>query len=60
VQKANQTIAENVLQTQYFLTLPPDCVQKLKGFVKTKAFKSNKTEAITEKIESMNERYRSR
>jgi len=55
VQKANELIAENVTQTQYFLTLPPDCVQKLKGFVKTKAFKSNKTEAIVEKIESMNE-----
>ena len=55
VQKANETIAENVLQTQYFLTLPPDCVQKLKGFVKTKSFKTNKTEAIAEKIDSMNE-----
>jgi len=55
VQKANETIAENVLQTQYFLTLPPDCVQKLKGFVRTKAFKSNKTEAIAEKIDSMDE-----
>ena len=50
-----QNAAETVKQSQYFLTLPPDCVQKLKGFVKTKSFKSNKTEAIVEKIDSMNE-----
>jgi len=58
VQKIRENIknaSENVKQSQYFLTLPPDCVQKLKGFVKTKAFKSNKTEAISEKIDSMNE-----
>jgi hydroxymethylpyrimidine pyrophosphatase-like HAD family hydrolase len=55
IQKTIEKAAENVKQTQYFLTLPSDCVQKLKGFVKTKAFKSNKTEAIAEKIEAMNE-----
>jgi len=42
-------------QTQYFLTLPPDCVEKLKNFVKTKAYKTSKTEAIAEKIDAMNE-----
>jgi len=52
---AREKIGENIKQTQYFLTLPPDCVQKLKGFVKTKAYKNNKTEAIAEKIDSMNE-----
>jgi hypothetical protein len=51
-----EKISENVKQTQYFLTLPPDCVQKLKGFVRSKAFKSNKTEAIVEKIEAMDEK----
>jgi hypothetical protein len=58
VEKIRQNLensTEYVKQTQYFLTLPPDCVQKLKGFTKTKAFKSNKTEAIVEKIDSMNE-----
>ena len=42
-------------QTQYFLTLPPDCVEKLKNFVKTKAFKTNKTEAVAQKIDAMND-----
>jgi len=42
-------------QTQYFLTLPPDCVEKLKGFVKTKAYKAGKTEAIAKKIDAMND-----
>ena len=42
-------------QTQYFLTLPPDCVEKLKNFVKTKAYKTSKTEAIAEKIDAMND-----
>jgi hypothetical protein len=42
-------------QTQYFLTLPPDCVEKLKNFVKTKAYKTGKTEAIAEKIDAMND-----
>jgi len=41
-------------QTQYFLTLPPDSVDKLKKFVKTKAFNHNKTDAIAEKIDAMN------
>jgi len=42
-------------QSQYFLTLPPDCVEKLKNFVKTKAYKTSKTEAIAEKIDAMND-----
>jgi hypothetical protein len=42
-------------QTQFFLTLPPDCVEKLRNFVKTKAFNTSKTEAITEKIDAMND-----
>jgi len=42
-------------QTQYFLTLPPDCVEKLKNFTKTKAYKTGKTEAIAEKIDAMND-----
>jgi len=43
-------------QSQYFLTLPPDCVEKLKNFVKTKAYKTSKTEAIAEKIDAMNDK----
>jgi hypothetical protein len=42
-------------QTQYFLTLPPDCVGRLKNFTKTKAFKLNKTGAILGKIDEMDE-----
>jgi len=42
-------------QTQYFLTLPPDCVDKLRHFVKTKAYMNNKTEAIAQKIDAMND-----
>jgi len=42
-------------QKQYFLTLPPDCIEKLKNFVKTKAYKTSKTEAIAEKIDAMND-----
>jgi hypothetical protein len=45
----------NERQTQFFLTLPPDCVEKLRNFVKTKAFNAGKTEAIAEKIDAMNE-----
>jgi hypothetical protein len=43
-------------QTQYFLTLPEDCVPKLKAFCKTKAFKADKTQAVVEKIDAMNEK----
>ena len=43
-------------QSQYFLTLPPDCVDKLRNFVKTKAYKENKTEAIAQKIDAMNDK----
>jgi hypothetical protein len=42
-------------QTQYFLTLPEDCVERLKAFCKTKAFRSDKTEAIIAKIDAMSE-----
>jgi len=42
-------------QTQYFLTLPPDCVDKLRQFVRTKAYMNNKTEAIAQKIDAMND-----
>lgn len=54
-QRAEPSIREE-RQSQYFLTLPPDCVEKLKNFVKTKAYNSNKTEAIAAKIDSMNEK----
>jgi hypothetical protein len=42
-------------QRQYFLTLPEDCVQRLKGFIKTKAYQSSKSEAIAAKIDAMDE-----
>lgn len=45
--------AEQVEQTQYFLTLPADCVRKLKGFCKTKAFKADKYQAVADKIETV-------
>jgi hypothetical protein len=48
-------VARDERQTQFFLTLPPDCVDKLRNFVKTKAFNTSKTEAITEKIDAMND-----
>ena len=51
----NETPCADERQTQYFLTLPPDCVEKLKNFVKTKAYKTGKTEAIAEKIDAMND-----
>ena len=38
----NETPYADERQTQYFLTLPPDCVEKLKNFVKTKAYKQAK------------------
>jgi hypothetical protein len=55
IQEAAKTTAEAIAQTQYFLTLPPDCVSKLKAFVKTKAYKAGKTEAIAAKIDAMND-----
>ena len=48
----NETSYMDERQTQYFLTLPPDCVEKLKNFVKTKAYKTSKTEAVAEKIDA--------
>jgi hypothetical protein len=54
-EKLEKTVSSAVHQTQYFLTLPEDCVSKLKSFVKTKAYKANKTEAIAQKIDQMNE-----
>ena len=42
-------------QTQFFLVLPPDCIERLRNFVKTKAFNSDKTDAIIKKIDSMND-----
>ena len=48
---------EEVEQTQYFLNLPADCVKKIKGFCKTKAFKFDKHQAIAEKIESIDEEF---
>ncbi|MDR2490260.1 MAG: hypothetical protein LBD20_02540 [Spirochaetaceae bacterium] len=42
-------------QTQFFLTLPPDCIDKLRNFIKTKAYNANKTEAISQKIDAMND-----
>lgn len=47
--------AEQVEQTHYFLTMPADCVKKLKGFCKTKAFKADKYQAIADKIESVDD-----
>lgn len=47
----NQDNAIN--QKQYFLTLPPDTIKKLKSFIKTKAFKEDKTKAICDKIENV-------
>lgn len=44
-----------VEQTQYFLTLPADCVRKLKNLTKTKAYKLDKYKAIADKIDSMEE-----
>ena len=44
-----------VEQTQYFLTLPADCVRKLKNFTKTKAYKLEKYKAIADRIDSMEE-----
>jgi predicted DNA-binding protein len=51
----SETSSADERQTQYFLTLPPDCVEKLKNLVKTKAYKTGKTEAIAEKIDAMND-----
>lgn len=44
---------EKVEQTSYFLTLPADCVKKLKGFCKSKAYKFDRYQAIAEKIDSV-------
>ena len=49
--------AEDVAQTQYFLNLPSDCVKKLKGLCKSKAFKYDKFQAIADRIESADEEY---
>jgi hypothetical protein len=54
-EKYEKTLSSAVHQTQYFLTLPEDCVTRLKTFVRTKAFKENKTEAICAKIDQMND-----
>jgi len=53
--QARAAPAREERQTQFFLTLPPDCVDKLRNFVKTKAFNAGKTEAIAEKIDAMND-----
>jgi hypothetical protein len=52
---AHETKDDIERQTQYFLILPPDCVDRLKSFVKTKAYKANKTEALAAKIDAMDE-----
>lgn len=44
-------VIEDVKQTQYFLTLPSDCVSRLKSFVKTKMYKMDKYKAITDRID---------
>lgn len=44
-------------QTQYFLTLPADCVKKLKGFVRTKAYNQDKYKAICGRIEKADEEH---
>jgi hypothetical protein len=49
------TAGDYAAQSQFFLTLPPDCVEKLKAFTKTRAFKSNKTGALVKKIDAMGE-----
>jgi len=55
LQTSGASVTRDERQTQFFLTLPPDCVEKLRNFVKTKAFNKNKTEAIAEKIDAMND-----
>lgn len=45
----NTEIAE---QTSYFLTLPADCVKRLKNFCKTKAYKLDRYKAVADKIDS--------
>jgi hypothetical protein len=44
-----------VEQTSYFLTLPSDCVKKLKNLCKTKAYKTDRYKAIADKIDSVEE-----
>lgn len=51
--KENQAIN----QTQYFLTLPVECVKKLKGFVRSKAYNNDKYKAICDKIEDADEEH---
>jgi hypothetical protein len=44
-----------IAQSQYFLTLPPDCVEKLKAFTKSRVFKNDNTKALLSKIDAMGE-----
>lgn len=44
---------ERVEQSQYFLSLPADCVKKLKGLVRSKAFKLDAYKSIASKVEAV-------
>lgn len=44
---------EKIEQTQYFLSLPADCVRKLKGLVRSKAFKLDSYKSIASKIDAV-------